>query len=377
MTVALRYEDEHALLRAEAQRWLGEHHSMTVVRRLAEDDRGENPEAWGGLAKLGWIGLLIPNAFGGGGLGFTHAAVLLEECGRYLLTSPLLATMLGGLVIERGGSEEQRARYLPDLAQGGRLVTLAHVEPSGEWRSEGTTLRRRRGRLSGEKRYVWAAARADAFLTPFRDGDGTGSVRVALVEARAPGVQVHSEIGLDATRRTGRLVLRDVEVPEDAVLAGSATEVFDFLLPRACTLLAAEMIGGADALLTMTARYAATRVQFGRPIGSFQAVKHPLVNVLIAIEQARSLVYAAAAALDAGSPEAEMLARMAKAHASDAYGFAASRGIQFHGGFGFTYECDAHFYLKRAQASRPAFGDAAHHRQWVARTLIETAGERP
>jgi alkylation response protein AidB-like acyl-CoA dehydrogenase len=373
MTVALRYEDEHALLRSEAQRWLTEHHPMAEVRRLADSARGDDPDTWAALAQLGWIGLLVPSQFGGAGLGMTHAAVLLEESGRQLLTSPLLAVMLGALVIEKGGSETQCARYLPDVARGQCVATVAHVEPSGEWRFDATSVLRRNGRLSGEKRFVWAAPLADLFLVPFRDAAGAGPVRVALVERSAPGVQVEPEIGVDTTRRTGRLILRDVPVADDAVLIVSAASVFESFQPRACTLLAAEMIGGAEALLAMTAGYAATRVQFGRPIGSFQAVKHPLVNLLIAVEQARSLVYAAASALDAASPEAELLARMAKAHASDAYTFAGSRAIQFHGGFGFTFECDAHFFLKRAQASRPAFGDPAQHRQWIARALIDAA----
>ena len=161
-----------------------------------------------------------------------------------------------------------------------------------------------------------------------------------------------------------------------------AEAIFAHLLPRACAALAAEQAGGADALLSMTSAYAAERKQFGKPIGAFQAVKHPLVNVLIEVEQGRSLVYAAAVALDsldaAGSSaadgearvEAEELARMAKAHLSDAYGFAASRAIQLHGGFGFTFDCDAHLYFKRAQVSRAAWGDAAHHRRWIGDRLV-------
>jgi len=144
----------------------------------------------------------------------------------------------------------------------------------------------------------------------------------------------------------------------------------DRLVAWACVALAAEMAGGADALLAMTAAYAATREQFGKPIGSFQAVKHPLVNVLVGVESLRSLVYAAASALDAESADAEALARMAKAHACDVYVFAASRAVQLHGGFGFTLDCDAHLYLKRAQTTRPAFGDAMQQRRWLADRLM-------
>jgi alkylation response protein AidB-like acyl-CoA dehydrogenase len=371
---SLRYEDEHALLRDEARRWLAAHAPLSRVRRLADGARGDDPQDWQALAALGWLGLVIPENYGGSGLGFTHLAVLLEETGRQLLPSPMLATMLAAIAIERGGSEAQKARVLPRLAAGDLVATLAHVEPSGAWYPADTTVTRTRGRLSGEKHFVWHAPTADLFVVPFRDDDG--AARMALVDATAAGVAVEAEIGLDRTRRSGRLRLREVAVSDDAVLPMSAGAVFDTLLPRACTALAAEMAGGADALLTMTATYATTRVQFGRPIGSFQAVKHPLVNVLIGVEELRSLVYAAASALDAGGDagEAELLARMAKAHASDLYVFAASRAVQFHGGFGFTIDCDAHFYFKRAHASRPAFGDASHHLRWIAEHVIAHAG---
>ncbi|HXQ22469.1 MAG TPA: acyl-CoA dehydrogenase [Candidatus Acidoferrales bacterium] len=372
MTSALHYTEDHALLRDEVRRWLAKRSPIATVRRLTEDARGDDPAAWKELAELGWLGLVIPETYGGSGLGLTHLTVLLEEAGRHLLPSPLLAAALAAVVIARGGSDAQRLRFLPRLAAGDLVATLAHVEPSGAWHPRETTVTRAAGRLSGEKRQVWAAATADLFIVPFRDAGAETPARLALVEATAAGIHIIPEIGLDRTRRSGRLILQDVAVADTAILTVGGDEIFAHLLPRACTALAAEMAGGADALLAMTAAYATTRVQFGRPIGSFQAVKHPLVNVLIGVEHARSLVYAASAALDAGAPDAELLARMAKAHAGDTYVFAASRAVQFHGGFGFTIDCDAHFYLKRAQASRPAFGDAAHHRRWIGDYVIAT-----
>ena len=364
---ALLYDEEHALLREQARRWLAERSPLSVVRRLTDDTRGDDPQAWKELADLGWLGLVIPEAHGGSGLGFTHLVVLLEEAGRQVLPSPLLPVTLAALAIARGGSAAQQAQLLPRIAAGELLVSLAHVEPDGSWQAHATRAARTGGRLSGEKHHVWAAATADVFVVPFREGDAT---RLALVDATAAGVSVVPEIGVDRTRRSGRVVMRNVAVSDDAFLPVAAEEVFDYLVPRACAALAAEMAGGADALLAMTAAYAATRIQFGRPIGSFQAVKHPLVNVLIAIEHGRSLVYAAAAALEAGTPEAELLARMAKAQLNETYMFAAARGVQSHGGFGFTIDCDVHFYFKRAHASRPAFGDAMHHRRWIADHLI-------
>ena len=370
MTTTLRYDEDHALLREQARRWIAERSPMSVVRRLTDDARGDDPDVWKELADLGWLGLLIPEAHGGSGLGFTHLAVLLEETGRQLLPSPLLPVTLAALAIEHGGSEAQRARWLPRIAAGAVRSSLAHVQPDGSWQAADTRATRSAGRLSGEKQHVWAAPTADVFIVPFREN---GATRLALVEAAARGVSVVPEIAVDRTRRSGRVVMRDVAVSDDDILPVAAEDVLQFLLPRACTALAAEMAGGADALLTMTAAYAATRIQFGRPIGSFQAVKHPLVNILIAIEHGRSLVYAAAAALDAGAPDAELLARMAKAQLNETYMFAAARGVQSHGGFGFTIDCDVHFYFKRAHASRPAFGDASHHRRWIADHLIAHA----
>jgi len=369
MTVSLRYDEDHALLRDQARRWLAQRSPISEVRRLAEGSHGYDPQMWPEMARLGWLGLVTPEAYGGAELGFVHLAVVLEEAGRQLLPLPLLPVLLAAIAIDRGGSESQRARLLPGLAAGEIVASLAHVEPSGAWRFGDTLAARVDGRLSGEKHHVWAAPTADLFLVPFHENEQT---RIALIDARAPGVKVEPEIGLDRTRRSGRLHLQRVAVGDEAVLPASAEEIFAHLLPRACTALAAEMAGGADALLNMTAAYATTRVQFGKPIGSFQAVKHPLVNVLVAIEQLRSLVYAAASALDGGSPEAEMPARMAKAQANETYPFAAARAVQLHGGFGFTIDCDAHLYFKRAQCARPAFGDAVHHRRWIAERAISS-----
>jgi len=188
-----------------------------------------------------------------------------------------------------------------------------------------------------------------------------------VVRTDAAGIAIEAEAGLDPSRRTARV--RFTGAPCEA-LAGDAEAAWRTWLPWAWLTLAAEMAGGADAALAMTASYAATRVQFDKAIGSFQAVKHPLVNVLIAVEQLRTLVYAAASALDAGDAEAERLARMAKAAACEAYPFACSRAVQFHGGYGFTEDCDAHLYLRRALASRPALGDGREHRAAIAASLL-------
>ena len=211
------------------------------------------------------------------------------------------------------------------------------------------------------------------FCLPVRadDGSGSDSLRIAVVEADARGVRIEVEKTLDRTRRQGRLLLDSVALDEAQLLERPGLEVERELLPWAWTGLAAESVGGSDAVIELTAAYVKTRKQFDRVIGSFQAIKHPLVNALIQSEQSRSLTYAAAAAIVQGGNDAESLARMAVAAAGEAYAFAGSRAIQFHGGFGFTEDCDAHLYLRRAQSSRAMFGDPAHHRAWIARDLLD------
>jgi acyl-CoA dehydrogenase len=331
LQTTIRHDEEHALLRAEARRWLDERFPIARVRALADGSDGEDPADWKQLADLGWLGLVVPEKHGGAGLGAVHLAVLLEETGRRLLPAPLLSSTLAALALALDGSEAQRARWLPALASGESRLVLA-TGPS-----------------------VWGAERADALVAPAAGG-------IEVIETRAGELRVEPEVVLDRTRRSARVARNG------APLAPAPPS--DRLTTWACLALAAEMAGGADALLALTSAYAATREQFGRPIGSFQAVKHPLVNVLVGVESLRSLVYAAASALDAGSADAETLARMAKAKACDVYVFAASRAVQLHGGYGFTIDCDAHLYFKRAQTTRPAFGDAMSQRRWLAARLL-------
>jgi alkylation response protein AidB-like acyl-CoA dehydrogenase len=367
MSGALRYDEEHALLRDEARRWLAERVGAAELRRLAKDARGDAPGLWKELAALGWTGLVIPEAQGGAGLGAVHLAVLAEESGRRLLPSPLVPTLLAAKLVELAGGAVQHERWLPALARGAATATIAHVEPDGAWEAAATRAALAGGRLTGNKHHVWAAPTAGVLVVPARE---RGALRLAVVRSDAAGVSIEAESGVDPSRRTGRVRFESAACE---ALAGDAGAAWRAWRPWAWLALAAEMAGGADAALAMTAAYAATRVQFDKPIGSFQAIKHPLVNVLIAVEQLRTLVYAAASALDAGDREAEDLARMAKAAASEAYPFACSRAVQFHGGYGFTDDCDAHLYLRRALASRPALGDARELRAAIAARLLEPA----
>ncbi len=367
MTDHFIYTEEHELLRQETRRWLSEQAPLAATRKLCDDPHGDAPETWRELAALGWLGMGVAERYGGAGLGAIDQAIVAEETGRVLLPSPVLAQWLAAAVIARAGSHQQCEQWLPGLASGERRASLAHVEPDGAWRAADTRTQLKDGRASGSKAFVWGASTADLLCIPLQS---EGRPRIAVVDAHASGVRIASEQTLDPTRRQGRVVLEDVTVEAGALLERQADEVEQTFLPLAWTLLAAESVGAANAALDMTAAYAVSRQQFGKQIGSFQAIKHPLVNVLLACEQARSLVYAAASALDQVDPGAPQLARMAKVAASEAFSFATSRAIQFHGGYGFTDECDAHVYTRRAQASRAAFGDPAHHRRQIADTLL-------
>jgi alkylation response protein AidB-like acyl-CoA dehydrogenase len=204
-------------------------------------------------------------------------------------------------------------------------------------------------------------------VAPFRAGD---EVALFAVELPTDRVTVTDEVCVDTTRRTSRIAFDGARVPASARLAGAGIEQWRALFIKGYAMLAAEMVGGAERVLGITRDYAIERIQFNRPIGSFQAVKHPIVNVMLAIEAARSHTAAAAAVLDTAPKQAEVPARMAKAAATDTYSFACGRGIQLHGGFGFTYDCDVHFYFKRAMWSAATLGDALHHRRALAATLF-------
>jgi alkylation response protein AidB-like acyl-CoA dehydrogenase len=365
---------DHDLLRVTARRLLGERCPMREVRRLAADQSGFDRALWRELAELGWTGLHLPERFGGAGLDPLSMAVVLEEAGRALYPGPLLATALGGLAIARAGAPEQAARLLPDVAAGRTIATLALVEGATSWQPDAVTASAEPVaggyRLAGEKVHVpWAQA-ADLLIAPLRCEGGISLFAVPLDRAR-----VELEVPLDPTCRIARVRLDGAEVLADARLAGPAS-LHDLLAP-ALVYLAAEMTGAAGAALDMTCAYARERVQFDRPIGSFQAVKHPLVDVLVAVERARSLVVGAAAALDHAAADALRAARMAKVAAEEALLHASDRAVQLHGGFGFTWDCDAHLYYKRALASAATWGDARHHRRALAGDLRRVAGIVP
>jgi alkylation response protein AidB-like acyl-CoA dehydrogenase len=366
------FTEEHEVLRASARRFLEERCPTAEVRRLAESPLGHDPALWKEIARLGWLGLVLPEAHGGSGLGHMHLALLLEETGRRLLPAPVFAAMLAGFALEAAGSTAQRARLEPALASGDLVATFALCDTSGGWEAaeiEATATARDRGFvLRGVKPFVIAGGEAGLVVAPFRER--SGELALFAVDLPTRGVRVESEIGVDPTRRSARLVFEDAFVSASARLDTAGATTLHRVHVRGFAALAAEMVGGAESTLLMTRDYAIARKQFDRQIGSFQAVKHPIVDVMIGVELARTHMLAAAAALDHAPDSAEIPARMAKAIASEVYPVAVRKAVQLHGGYGFTWDCDAHFYFKRALWSRAMLGDGAHHRRYLAAELL-------
>jgi alkylation response protein AidB-like acyl-CoA dehydrogenase len=363
------FSEEQELLRSEVRKFLDANAPLEEVRKISEDANGPgfSREVWKQIAELGWTGLIIPEEHGGVGLGWADLLVVLEETGRSLFPSPLVATTLAAEAIRQSGSEAQRAAYLPRLADGSAIGTIALAEADAAPGPEGIALAGRASAegvvLNGEKSFVADAGAADLFVVAFRHG---GSLSLAVVERDAPGVSTAEFAGIDLTKRLGRLTLDDVSVPAAAILEGADEAAVSALLDAGATAIAAESVGAAEAALALTTKYANERIQFGRPIGQFQGVKHPLAEMYVDIESFKSLVYYAAWCLDEGHEDLAIAASRAKAYASDVFPQIGIDTVQLHGGIGYTWEYDAHLFLKRAKWMRPAFGDADYHYDRVA-----------
>jgi alkylation response protein AidB-like acyl-CoA dehydrogenase len=361
------FTEEQELLRAEVRKFLDENCPLAEVRRIGETPEGFSRELWKRIAELGWQGLTVPEEFGGSGLGWVDEVVLLEETGRSLFPSPLVSSALGAAALLLSGSREQKARWLPRIADGSAIATVALLEAGDLPAPEGVALRARAEGggfvLSGEKLFVHDAGAADLFVVAFRSGETPGELSLALIERGASGVAAEDVPGLDLTKRTGRLRLDGARVAREALLGapGSAARGVARLFDLGAFAVAAEAIGAAEAALALTVSYAKQRAQFGSPIGRFQGVKHPLAEMYVDVESWKSLVYYAAFALDEDQADAPLAVSRAKAYASEAFPRIGVDCVGLHGGIGYTWEYDAQLFLKRAKWARPAFGDADFH----------------
>jgi alkylation response protein AidB-like acyl-CoA dehydrogenase len=371
---------EQRELRESVRRFLTERAPLTKVRELMDTADGTDPDVWRqASAQLGLPGIAIPEEYGGAGFSFAEQAIVLEELGAALFTGPYLASaVLAATALLASDDEEAKKDLLPGIAAGETVATLAFTEDGGSWdpasirlAATGNAGPKNAGpknagswRLDGHKSFVLDGHAADLILVVAAT-ETDGQLSLFAVTSAADGLTRRALPTLDQTRKLARLAFN--HTPARLVgEPGAARAVLDHVLDVAAVALAAEQLGGAQRALDMAVAYAKVRQQFGRPIGSFQAIKHRCADLLLEVESLRSAVGYAAAAVAAGSAELPVLAPLLKAYASDVYSHVAGENIQIHGGIGFTWEHDAHLYLKRAKASELFLGDASYHRERLA-----------
>jgi alkylation response protein AidB-like acyl-CoA dehydrogenase len=372
--LALTPEQEE--LRATVRRFLDDKSPSSEVRRLMESPEGHDETVWKQMGQeLALQGIHIPEQYGGQGFSFVELGVVLGEMGGSLLCAPFFSTVcLAANAILNAGTDEQKADLLPRIASGDAIATLALTEPSGKWNAEGIAAEAVPSdggyRISGTKSFVTDGAIADLIVVAARSPGSTGEEGVGLfvVDGDADGLTRNQLVVMDATRKQAELVLNDVTA-RPLGEPGAAWPALERTLDHAAVCLSAEMVGGAQRCLDMAVEYAKTRVQFGKPIGMFQAIKHKCADMLVEVESGRAAVAYALMAAAEEDEELPVVASVAKAFCSDAYFQVASENIQVHGGLGFTWEHDAHLYFRRAKSSELLLGDATYHRDQVARRL--------
>ena len=366
---------EQRELRDSVRRFLADRAPMSRVRELMETPDGTARQVWQQAgAQLGLPGIAIPEAYGGAGFTFAEQAIVLEELGAALYGGPYLASaVLAATALLAASDEAARRELLPGIASGQTVATLAFTEDDGSWDPEAIRLAATRGEgspdspwmLDGHKSFVLDGHTADLILVVAAAGPG---LSLFAVDPGAAGLDRRVLPTLDQTRKLARLEFD--AVPGRLIGApGEAGGVLGRTLDVAAIALAAEQLGGAQRALDMAVGYAMTRHQFGRPIGSFQAIKHRCADLLLEVESLRSAVAYAAAAVAENSAEVPVVAALAKAYASDVYFHVAAENIQIHGGIGFTWEHDAHLYFKRAKSSELLLGDASYHREHLAERI--------
>ncbi|MEE2679345.1 MAG: acyl-CoA dehydrogenase family protein [Myxococcota bacterium] len=368
------FTEEQELLRKTARDFLEEHAAIQSVRAVMEDpEQSWDPALWERMAQLGWMGLALPEQHGGAGLSLVELCLVLEELGRCLAPVPFLPTVIAATAIDELGDATQRESWLPRIAAGEVAATFAVTEERGSDALADLELSARRDGadwvLRGRKLFVPDFAAANLVVVAARmAGGGAGLFVVPTATAGLSGEAMQS---MDLLRPLSELVLDDVRVEASGLLGAAALceEDFERVLDRARVMVAAEMVGGAEKCLEDSVAYAKERVQFGKPIGVNQAIKHKCADMLFQVESAKSITYYAAWSACAGEADAPLAASMAKSFVSDAYRSVTGDNIQIHGGVGFTWEYDCHLYFKRAKSDESWLGGGVEHRERVARLL--------
>lgn len=383
------FTEEQQMIRDTAATFLAEVSGSDAVRSAMATEAGYDATLWSRISEeMYWHAVHIPEEQGGLGLGYVELVALLEEMGKHLLCAPFFSTVcLGVNALRVAGTEAQKERYLGQIAGEGLRATLAWSGAGGRWDASAIdasfTLDDEGARLNGSLHYVPDGHTAELIVVAARRADRTGEsgIGLFLVSAEAPGVSRNGVPTMDQTRRQASIELKDVRVAADDIMLdpGEAWPRLEQVFDLARVAIAAEQVGGADRVLELTVDYISERKQFGRSVGSFQAIKHKAADMMLKAEAARSAAYYAACVADdflagSGSPdELAEAASIAKAYCSEAYFFNAGCAIQMHGGIGFTWEHDMHLYFKRAKSTQLFLGDTSYHRERLAHTLLGAA----
>ncbi len=365
------FTEEQEELRKTVRAFLDAKSSEEAVREQMETEDGYDAAVWSQMAEqMGLQGLHIPEEFGGSGFGYVELGIVLEEMGRSLLCAPFFSSVvLAGNTLIESGDEAAKQKYLPGIASGETIATLAYTEPSGKWDESGITATATKDgdayKINGTKSFVLDGHTANLIIVAAKTDAGTS---LFAVEGDASGLTRTALSTMDQTRKQAKLEFADTP----ATLIGEDGKGWDTLttvLDLAAISLAAEQVGGAQKVLEMAVEYAKVRVQFGRPIGSFQAIKHKCADMLLEVESAKSAAYYGMWCASEMNDELPSTASLAKAYCSEAYFHAAAENIQIHGGIGFTWEHPAHLYFKRAKSSELLFGDPTYHREQLAQRI--------
>ncbi len=365
------FSEEQEELRRTVRAFLDQKSPESEVRRLMDTEQGYDEAVWRQMGEqMGLQGLIVPEEFGGSGYSYVELIVVLEEMGRSLLCTPYFATVaLAANALIHSGDDQAKKEFLPGIASGETIATVAFTEPSGKWDEAGITMAATKSgddwKLSGTKMFVLDGHTADLIIVAARTSAG---VSLFVVSGDAAGLTRTSLSTMDQTRKQAKLEFSDT--PARLIgTDGAGWTVLSSVLDLAAVALAAEQVGGAQRCLDMAVEYAKVRVQFGRPIGSFQAIKHKCADMLLEVESAKSAAYYAGWCAAEMNEELPSVASLAKAYCSEAYFHAAAENIQIHGGIGFTWEHPAHLYFKRAKSSELLFGDPTYHRELLAQRI--------
>ena len=372
----LGLDEQQEMLKNFARDFLEKECPESLVREMEEDEKGYSPELWQKMAQQGWMGLIIPEEYNGTGMNVCELVVLLEEFGRALVPGPFISTVvLGGVPIMEAGTEEQKQQFLPKIASGELIMTLALTEPSAKWTADGVQLEAKKAGneyvVNGTKLFVQDAHVSDHMIVAARTGgSGEDGITLFIVDSKSPGIKFEVLKTIAADKQC-EITFDNVKVPSSNMLGGEGQgwPIIEKTKDVATVAACAYLVGLSQMDFDVTLNYAKERVQFGRPIGSFQAIQHKLADAVIDVDGSRFITYKAAWSLQEGEPDADLMISMAKAWTSDASRRVVAHGQQIHGGIGFTKEYKIQLYFRRQKRMELMWGDADYHRELVAQKL--------